>query len=209
MKKATSLFLSIVMLISIISSVNLSALAQEVESFTFTPAAPYIVYENTNGWYDDWEDVYNYNPPDFNEGDIISVNFKDIGTVNYTFSTDTYCFTDDSGEELNVRTWGFSFNGTGKTTFEVELFDYAKTIDVPVTIIENPVVSFTYTPIKPFTIIEGTHGWLSEFDNQWYYDVPDYQNGDIISEPLMISARLIMFMMKTSGAFSTKMAKSL
>ena len=163
------------------TNVPVTIIENPVSSFTYTPVKACEVYENTNGWYDDWEDVYNYNPPDFNEGDKISVTFKNIGTVDYVFSMKKNGFFNENGEELYVRTWGFGFNGTGETTFEVELVDYGKRTDVPVTIIENPVVSFTYTPITPFTIIEGTHGWFDDNENQWCYDAPYYQDGDIIS----------------------------
>lgn len=147
MKKYTSLLLAAVMLFSVIVGVDFSAFAidSSVESFTLSPAKPYEIFENTNGF--DEGDEWYYYAPDFNNGDIITVNYSN-GT-NDVFTYIDYEFLNENGEELNVSGEGFSFKGTGQAEFSITLRDYEKSINVPVTIKESHSHLYTTEVVVP------------------------------------------------------------
>ncbi len=181
MKKLISLFLSLVMLLSAVISVDFSAFANpsSIDTFTLNPAKPYEVIFNTNGCLDEYNNVWYYYSPSWNKGDIITVNYNDGSTEE--FVCDGWNFYNSNEERLNVNKRGFYFDGVGEASFEVYLKDYNASINVPVTVIENPVLSFTFTPTMPYEIIENTNGYYDDDANAWYYNCPDWEKGDVIT----------------------------
>ena len=161
--------------------VTVTIIETPVESFTLTPAKPYEIFENTKGY--SCDEGWKYNSPFGDEGgredDVITVKYTD-GTIELFTGDEEGTFYNNEGDYLRVESSSFVFNGTGETTFKVTLCDYGNSIDVPVTIIENPVESFTLKPVKPYEIVENTNGWFDE-DNRWYYESPDFNNGDEIT----------------------------
>lgn len=162
--------------------VPVTIIENPVESFTFSPAKPYEIMENTNGYYDGEEDWYYY-LEDFNYGDKIIVNYKkgNKDTFEYKGFTGDYVFFNEKNDGLNVSKYSFYYDGVGETSFEVKLDDYNKSTYVPVTITENPVESFTLKPVKPYEIVENTNRWFDEGGSGWYYESPDFNNGDEIT----------------------------
>ena len=175
-----------------IENVPVTILENPVKSFDFVPMESYkIIAENENfGYYDEDEKMWYYYPPTFNVGDKISLNYKNgkIETFTYGVGPEYGCqgylndFVNEKGEVLDVGGSGFYYNGVGETTFNVELPAYGKTTDVPVTIIENPIESFSLVPIKPYEVIEKTNGDYDEEDGiTWYYYSPEFNEGDKIT----------------------------
>ena len=170
-----------------IENVPVTIVNNPVESFSLTPAKAYEIIECTHGRYLDEENETDwlYYAPDFNEGDKITVNYTDGTSEEYTYKENRavefgyFCdFVNTKNEILKFESYGFELDGTGETTFEVKLPDYGKTTNVPVTIIENPIFSFSFTPIKEYTVIENS-GEMD--DEECYYDAPDFNDGDKIT----------------------------
>lgn len=86
MKKLISLFLSLVMVMSAVISVDFSAFANtnSIDTFTLTPAKPYEVIENTNGYYDEENGMWHYSSLEVNEGDVMTIYYTDGTTDVYT-----------------------------------------------------------------------------------------------------------------------------
>ena len=170
-----------------IENVPVTVVENPVESFSLTPAKAYEIIECTHGRHLDEENETDwiYAAPDFNEGDKITVNYTDGTSEEYIYKLDEFeeyhyirNFVNDNNEILNVESYGFELDGTGKTTFEVKLPDYGKTTNVPVIIIKNPISSFSFTPIIEYTVIENS-GEMD--DEECYYDAPDFNDGDKIT----------------------------
>lgn len=178
MKKIISLLMSFVIMLSFTIGMNISAFAndgnKQIVSATLTPIQPYTLYE---GAYDN--DEY-YSAPAFNVGDKITVNYSNGSCDDFIFKHGfgMYGFANDKNEILDVVANQFKFKGTGRTSFGVELEDYGKSIDVPVTIIENPVESFSLVSVKPYEVIEKASG--EYYDGNWWYPAPKFNDGDKI-----------------------------
>lgn len=178
MKKFISLLMSFVIMLSFTMGMSMTAFAddnnKQVVSATLTPIQPYTLYE---GVYDG--DGY-YSTPAFNVGDKITVNYSNGNCDDFILKNGfgIHDFANDKNDVLDVVANQFKFKGTGKTSFAVELVDYGKSIDVPVTIIENPVESFSLIPVKPYEVIEKASG--EYYNGNWRYPAPEFNDGDKI-----------------------------
>ncbi len=177
-----------------IEDVPVEIIENPVKSFSLAPVNSYKIYEKAHGYYDD-EKYWHYDAPDFNEGDKITVNYTNR-TETYTYKKDyseygySLKFLNDNNDDeiLDVDSYSFDLDGTGKTTFEVKLIDYGRTIDVPVEIVENPIDTFSFVPIKgSCTVTEGDYfGGSVDFDNDgnpyeiYFYRV-EFNEGDKIT----------------------------
>ncbi|WP_294777883.1 hypothetical protein [uncultured Eubacterium sp.] len=184
MKKIVSLIMSIVMLLSVLSSVNLSALAsdesssKQIKSATFVSSTVCEIYEGAYGGYDKTTGKgYYWAPHDFSDGDAINIEFSDGTTDTYTYEYVGFCNSDYS--YLNLSYYSFYFDGLGETTAYILLQDYNYDLAIPVKIVENPVKSFSVIPSSKYEIMEKTHG----YDNggEWRYNSPYFKEGDKIS----------------------------
>ncbi len=168
-------------------NVPVSVVENPVESFSLTPVKAYEVTEGTDGYYSDEENEtdWYYHSPAFEEGDKITVNYTDGTSEEFVYKKggESWDFVNDDNEILNVDRYGFELDGTGETTFIVKLSDYGKTINVPVTVVESPVESFSLTPVKAYEVTEGTDGYYSDEENEtdWYYHSPAFEEGDKIT----------------------------
>lgn len=178
MKKFISLLMSFVIMLSFTMGMSMTAFAndgnKQIVSATLTPIQPYTLYE---GAYDD--DGY-YSAPAFNVGDKITINYSNGSCDDFILKSGfgKYGFANDKNEVLDVVAKQFKFKGTGRTSFTVELEDYGKSVDVPVTIIENPVESFSLIPVKPYEVIEKASG--EYYNGKWCYPAPEFNEGDKI-----------------------------
>ncbi len=157
-------------------SVPVTIIENPVASIAFNPVSPFTCYMNANG--NETEDGYRYRPPYFRNGDEIVVNFKNGTTESYVFNVDRWDFISDTGKTIDTRVEEFVFNGTGETTFEMNIPFYGMKVNVPVTIIENPVDFCEFVPIKEYKIVEKTYG--TDFNNskKWCYYAPSFNVGD-------------------------------
>uniref|UniRef100_UPI0025FB62EE hypothetical protein n=1 Tax=uncultured Eubacterium sp. TaxID=165185 RepID=UPI0025FB62EE len=184
MKKIVSLIMSIVMLLSVLSSVNLSALAsdesssKQIKSATFVSSTVCEIYEGAYGGYDETTGKgYYWAPLYYSQGDAINIEFSDGTTDTYIYEDVGFCNSDYS--YLNLSYYSFYFDGLGETTAYVSLEDYNYDLAIPVKIIENPVKSFSVIPSSKYEIMEKTNGF--DDDGEWRYNSPYFKEGDKIS----------------------------
>ena len=159
------------------------------ESIEFTLAEPIEIIENTNGemseysyWDDEteedvWVEYFYYDTPSglWNEGNTITVNYKDDSSDVYTCD-DCGDYVNDDGEILD---WDYSTNQSydsqwtlGSNNY-ITIECYGKETRVPVTIVENPYKSIEFTLAEPIEVIENTNGEISE-DSYWDDETEDY-----------------------------------
>ncbi len=159
-------------------SIPVSIIENPIKSFTLTSVKPYQIKERTNGY--EYDGQWWYYPPNFNLGDVITVNYTNGTTEDFTYTSDDYCFVNSNDESLDVYRSEFTLDGVGETTFTVSLYGYGVETEVPVTVIENPVESITFTPVKPYEIIENSNGY-EDSDGNWQYDAPYFNKGDVLT----------------------------
>ena len=171
---------------------------RNVKSISFIPAQPYEFIENADGYwsyYWDWGDELgnevkvdyfyyvgkSHSIYDFiyeNAGNKVTVEYKDGSTDEFTNTEYKYSYVSSNGEEIYLtvdenqqeKPWKVG----NENYFTVGYSNV--TTQVPVTIIENPILSVEYTPIKPITLIENYEGYD---EGDWFeYNYPDFKKGD-------------------------------
>ena len=170
-----------------IGSFYVSLIVSDVASISFTPAEPYQIIEFTNGyWYDEH---FEYNLPEFANGDVLSVTDKDGNTKDYVFDWNWEQFISDDGDSISLGEIIKNSNQylehwilCGEYSFMLEYC--GATCSVPVFIIENPVASISFTPAASYEIIENTYGYAETDDDgesYYRYSIPEFKNGDTLS----------------------------
>ncbi len=173
MKKFISAFLSVVMLLSFAMGMNLTVFADDSKTITsasLTPIKPYTIYEGAYGFYNDG--VGYYLAPYFNAGDIINITFSDETKATYTYyeQYDRQGWFASNNDEITVGRYSFYADKLGETYVSYNIIDFDFNIEnVSVTIVNNPVDSFSFVPAKPYKFIENTNGYYDEDDGCWYY----------------------------------------
>ena len=113
MKKVISLFLSVLMVLSLFSCLGVTTFAygyeDELESVLFEPVEAYELYEYTGGYWDyyydeDLEQVvthYDYSdvPKPWLDGNVITLNYSDGTSVEYT--CEDMWYRNEDGQVLN------------------------------------------------------------------------------------------------------------
>ncbi|MDO4364229.1 MAG: hypothetical protein Q4C99_06845, partial [Clostridia bacterium] len=183
MKKTFSFIMSIVMLFSVLSSVNLSAFATDEESSKQIKSATFVlstipeIYQGAYGGYDENGRGYYWAPDYFNDGDAINIEFSDGTTDTYTYDEGMFCNSDYTYLEMSY--YSFYFDGLGETTAYISLEKYNYDLVIPVKIVENPINSFSIIPLSKYEIIEKTNGY---YDNgEWVYYSPYFKKDDKLS----------------------------
>ena len=153
------------------------------KSIEFIPAKPLELVENTNGYWDEeytWDengneikvDYYRYYIDNLvrSEGNKIVVNYNDGTSDTYTYQECYneeyeiyyYDFANESGEELY---YDYSSNQWYEERWTVGSDNYftiealGSSIEVPVTILESPVLSIEFIPAKPLELVENIDGY--------------------------------------------------
>ena len=161
------------------AQVPVTIIENPVDSITFTPIKPYEIIEKSQGYNDDENDIWVYSEPSFNEGDKVTIKFKNGTIEDYICDRDInvsgkemrfYKLLDNGkyGDYLSYDCEVFRYNGLGETTFKFILRDWYKTIDIPVTIIENPIASIDYKSNSPLK--EGVDNLVAKDDNGNHYN---------------------------------------
>lgn len=188
------------------TQVPVSVVANQVASISFTPAKPIEYIENTNGYWDtddNGEEFYHYDDGEYlwflflQDGAVITVTDKDGSVVDYVFDVEGWKFISKDGDVIYTNSVHYNTHQSDKpwksdsdNYFTVEYL--GATTQVPVTIVENPVSSITYTSINPIEIFENTHGYLNEswdydedgnehYEEYWCYNTPWFNNGDVLT----------------------------
>ncbi len=203
------------------TSVPVTIVENPIESISYIIEAPLEFVEEVEGqWREDviWDDEFGeyidskYFDYDFYYWMIydqlasVTINYKDGASKTYYSSEEDNCFKAEDGETLgyyNESEYDYIFDCEADTrNWKVGSDNYYTftclgiETNIPITIIENPVVSVSYTPAKPIELIEYADGywngtWIWNEDDyteeyvEWFsYDtgVSDiFKNGDIIT----------------------------
>ena len=172
------------------TQVPVTIIANHIESISFTPVNAYEIVECTGGyWVDDYDTYFKYYLPKFRDGDFITVNYDDgRESANYYYDSeydgDYYRFESEDGDSIYADRYSdqYSEHWTlgGENYFTLSCM--GRETQVPVTVTENPVESISFTPVKPFEIMQNTNGyWRDYYDTFFYYYLPSFRDGDYIT----------------------------
>ena len=166
-----------------------------VSSISFSSDFPRTIYKDLSGNYDtdrDGNEFFRYDTRWFEEGDCLSVTYKDgRGTVDYYFTrnNDGEFFESYSSDNPPIDAHSVNYNDrqedehwTQAGEYNIEISYLGFTADLPITVIETPVESFEYTPVHPFSSYENAQGRWERDDNGkdfFNYDVHP-EDGDVL-----------------------------
>ena len=173
-----------------ITRVPVTIVENPVASISFTPVSPITFFENSGGVWNTNEngEYYDYTIPWYSYGDVLTITDKDGNSVDYTFSYNEYAFVSENGEIIDgnsLKRFSEQYSNPwtvgGNNYFTVEYM--GATAQVPVTIVENPVSSISFTPASPITFFENSGGVWDTNENGEYYDytIPWFDQGDILT----------------------------
>ncbi|MBE6816713.1 MAG: fibronectin type III domain-containing protein [Ruminococcaceae bacterium] len=194
MKKSLAFVLSLVMVLTMLP---LTAFAREVTAIAYTPKEPMLAYYETNGEMrkdNDGETDYFYyfGVVGISTGDVLSVTYDDTQTVDYTakWSEEDNKIVYES-EEGDVISEGYHTVDRQQETHwtlgddNYYYFQYLSfSVQVQVTVVNNPVSAIVFTPANTYTVVENTHGeWQTDGEGTPYfnYSTPSFKQGDVLS----------------------------
>lgn len=205
MKKVISLFLSVLMVLSLFSCLGVTTFAfdDEVElvSIDFAPVEAYEIYEYTGGcwdysydeetnqiesWYDyeyavDYESIVD----PWQKGNVITLGYSDGTFEEYT--SDGWCFYNENDDELDEELMYIYIDSDWDVGTNYFVVDYNDVIcEVPVEILASPVESVEFVPAKPITLIKDIDGTYIEPEDGpyageeifWYWGANLYLPGN-------------------------------
>ena len=168
--------------------IQVSVVENPVSAINFIPVSPIKITENTGGEIrtdDKGEEFYYYNPPWFNDGDVLEVTFagEDSPTI-YTYSTeDGSGFFNAEGEELegDIYTSRYSYERwTVEDGGEYWIKYSGREVSVKVQIIKNTVTAIEYQRTGKDEYIEGDTRY-DYWDDAYYYEHPNFREGDVLT----------------------------
>lgn len=146
--------------------------------------------------YDRFDEEFNFYNLSFEHGDKITLFLSDGSSVDYSYNenngwvyiNDDYIeteFENDNGELVTVRISYDQYEnhwqaGNG---YELTVECMGVTTTTIVNILENPISSIEFIPIKPIEYKENINGYY-EYDNNgekyFYYYLPSFEIGDVL-----------------------------
>lgn len=157
-----------------------------VQAIEYKPVKTPSVMEGRDSYYDESEDATVYNFPDFEEGDILVVTYKNDGKVSYIAvkcEYDEIIFRASDGDEISeYDIMHFSdqeenpWTVGGDNEFTLKYMNAACTVKCEV--IENPILSIEFIPLNVAKIIENINGGYNEDLDCYMYNYPRVLNGD-------------------------------
>lgn len=146
--------------------------------------------------YDRFDEEFNFYNLSFENGDKITLVLNDGSSVDYSYNenngwvynNDDYIeteFENDNGELVTVRISYDQYENhwqAGKS-YELTVECMGVTTTTIVNILENPISSIEFIPIKPIEYKENINGYY-EYDNNgekyFYYYLPSFEIGDVL-----------------------------
>lgn len=146
--------------------------------------------------YDRFDEEFNFYNLSFEHGDKITLFLSDGSSVVYSYNenngwvynNDDYIeteFENDNGELVTVRISYDQYENhwqAGKS-YELTVECMGVTTTTIVNILENPISSIEFIPIKPIEYKENINGYY-EYDNNgekyFYYYLPSFEIGDVL-----------------------------
>ena len=147
-------------------------------------------------YYDRFDEEFNFYNLSFEHGDKITLVLNDGSSVVYSYNenngwvynNDDYIeteFENDNGELVTVRISYDQYENhwqAGKS-YELTVECMGVTTTTIVNILENPISSIEFIPIKPIEYKENINGYY-EYDNNgekyFYYYLPSFEIGDVL-----------------------------
>lgn len=147
-------------------------------------------------YYDRFDEEFNFYNLSFENGDKITLVLNDGSSVVYSYNenngwvynNDDYIeteFENDNGELVTVRISYDQYENhwqVGKS-YELTVECMGVTTTTIVNILENPISSIEFIPIKPIEYKENINGYY-EYDNNgekyFYYYLPSFEIGDVL-----------------------------
>ena len=159
-----------------------------VSAIKFEKAKAVSYYEGSNMYYDNWDDAYYYENPNFDEGDKLTVYDSKGNSKVYVFSTSPWQFNGPDGEVIKTRDIEIRNNQnkipwTLGSDNEVTVSYMGRSDSFYVTIVQNPVTSISFTATNS-TITENTNGYNNiddEGNEYYYYFEPYFSEGDVLT----------------------------
>ncbi|MBE6742374.1 MAG: hypothetical protein E7570_08765, partial [Ruminococcaceae bacterium] len=170
------------------ASFTVSIEENPVSAIKFEKAKAVSYYEGSNMYYDDWDDAYYYDNPNFDEGDKLTVYDSKGNSKVYVFSTSPWQFNGPEGEVIETRDIEIR-NNQRETPWElgsdneVTVSYMGRSDSFYVSIVQNPVTSISYTASNS-TITENTNGYkdIDDEENEYYfYFEPYFSEGDVLT----------------------------
>lgn len=145
-------------------------------------------------YYDRFDEEFNFYNLSFEHGDKITLALNDGSSVDYIYEGSYYSrgdydieteFENDNGELVTVRISYDQYENhwqAGKS-YELTVECMGVTTTTIVNILENPISSIEFIPIKPIEYKENINGYY-EYDNNgekyFYYYLPSFEIGDVL-----------------------------
>lgn len=167
----------------------ITVIENPIESISFTSDSPKTCIENVSGYWeyvsDDNEEQYFCYYIPFQDGDVLTVNYKDGTSVEYKYSEEQG-FVDDEGNWIEPivqsEQWQNPWKKGKDNYFYIEYM--GSTCKVPVEIIENPYESIEFTPVREKVLIVNDEGyWETDENEDEYFDYQynHYEIGDVLT----------------------------
>ncbi len=159
-------------------NVPVAIIENPISSAEFISVSSIELVEGVNGNYYGTRFEYSLSSEHlYRDGNILKVNYSDGTSVEYVYDSDIGDFCDENNTPLGTMGFGtssdqdeewvvggqYSFN----VSFYIENLGISCCVDVPVSILENPVASIEYTMTRPVEFVENCNG---EWVENWLYD---------------------------------------
>lgn len=184
MKKVISLFMSVVMTLSVLSSIGITAFAADIQQVEVHLSKPITALENVDGFWreDDNRKEYFCYEYYFNWEDTVKVIMSDGTEIEYFCSSDGENFVNENGDVLD---WYVYDNQEDEhweigehNAYFVVCDNYgiaAVQTEFSVTVVGSSVVNaefyFRSPDIDKFTIVENTMGyWFNDEDDNYFFN---------------------------------------
>lgn len=164
-------------------TVPVSIVKSSVSEISYTPAEPYELIENYQGYEDDYDEddyYFRYYLPSRRTGDVLTVNNK-----AYTFNYDEYAYISEDGEEISSGDVGFSSKQYQKhwtlgTDNEMIVTYQGVECTVPVTIKADSVTGIDFEPAHEYRFYENVNAYedYNGYEYIMWYRLPSYSEGD-------------------------------
>ncbi len=189
------------------NTIPVTIVESPIESVSFISDEPIVLLEDTDGHYNEYEDFFEYDYWEALIGCSLNVVYKD-GTEKEII-IDCSCGSSPMGFGLTrseIRLWdteiqdycfGYIYDLQGvehwkSGTNYITISYLGASVQVPVSVIENPVESISYTPAQSMNYIKDdtTYGSFSEYydwDNDYLYEWFKYEYNKHYGDALIIN----------------------
>ncbi|MBR5923236.1 MAG: hypothetical protein IKZ59_05520 [Clostridia bacterium] len=168
--------------------VRVEIVENPVKGIRYEKANPYVCFEGDT-YYDNWDDAYYYNNPNFEDGDKLIVIDKNGEENTYVCDEYSAIFMNEDSDVIQMsdvsiyhhqreKAWVLG----DKNEYYVEYMGNVYTLYASV--IENPISAIEYTPAEPIVLIEGRDSYMDNYYGEGEYlryNYPTQEIGDVLT----------------------------